>query len=88
MTDTSPPMDPDDIPTSVTRLVYTAPIVTEPGAFAHRLSQNQAAEMIAHYWPAIAEHFAQLLLTANPDRDADFTAGVDWAANTIRNANA
>lgn len=25
-------------------------------------------------------------LDQNPDRDADFSAGVDWAADTIRNA--
>lgn len=38
--------------------------------------------------PAIAEHFAQLLLDRNPDRDADFSASVDWAADTIRQAGA
>lgn len=78
-------MDPDDITTSVTRLVYDAPkIRTETRDVA--LSQNDVARLLAHYWPAIAEHFAQQILDQNPDRDADFTAGVDWAADTIRNS--
>jgi hypothetical protein len=77
-------MTPDDIPTAITKLVYTAPLIPDGGA-GRQISQNQAAEQLAHYWPAIAEHFAQLLLDQNPDRDADFSAGVDWAADTIRN---
>ena len=78
-------MDPLDIPTSVTKLVYTAPWIGDPKTCAAKLSQNEAAEQLAHYWPAIREHFAQLTETQNPDRDADFSAGVDWAADTIRN---
>ncbi|MFG3051849.1 hypothetical protein ACGFZP_12990 [Kitasatospora sp. NPDC048239] len=39
-------MTPDDIPTSVTSLVYT-----DPSGIV--LSQNQAAAFLAHYWPAI-----------------------------------
>lgn len=35
-------------------------------------------------WPQIQEHFASTILTQNPDRDADFSAGVDWAVDTIR----
>jgi hypothetical protein len=53
-----------------------------------RPGQPEASRAIlAHFWPAIAEHFAQLLLDQNPDRGADFSAGVDWAADTIRSAN-
>jgi hypothetical protein len=70
---------PDDIPVSVTRLIYTDPA----GCV---LSQNQAAVMFTHYWPAIREHFAQRLLDQNPDRDADFSSGVDWAVDLIRNS--
>lgn len=40
---------PDDIPASVTQLVYTDP----SGCV---LSQNQAAAMFTHYWPAIEQH--------------------------------
>jgi len=43
---------PDDIPTSVTRLIYTDPA----GCV---LSQNQAAAMFTHYWPAIEQHIRE-----------------------------
>jgi hypothetical protein len=69
----------DDVPASVSKLVYT-----DPGVDG--MSQNQLAQMLAHYWPAIRDHFATLIETQNPDRDVDFSAGVDWAADTIRNA--
>lgn len=48
----------DDIPTSVTQLVYTAPPIDENhnGKPLH-LSQNKTAELLAHYWPAIEAHF-------------------------------
>lgn len=72
-------MNPQDLPVSVTDKIYRAPL-------ADSLSQNNVKQLLAHFWPAIAEHFAQLLLDQNPDRDADFSAGVDWAADTIRNA--
>ena len=72
-------MTPSGLPTSVTDKIYRAP-------HADRLSQNDVKALLAHFWPAITEHFAQLLLDQNPDRDADFSAGVDWAADTIRNA--
>lgn len=32
----------------------------------------------------IREQVAQQLYDQNPDRDADFSAGVDWAIDTIR----
>lgn len=41
-------MQADDIPTSITDLTYTAP--------GPKLSQNDAAELLAHYWPAIEAH--------------------------------
>jgi len=41
-------MSPDDIPTEITRLTYTAPGPT--------LSQNTVAKLLAHYWPAIEQH--------------------------------
>jgi hypothetical protein len=72
---------PDDIPTSVTKLSETAPNVamTDP---------KRAAWALAHFWPAIEQHIreqiAQQLYDQNPDRDADFSAGVDWAIDTIR----
>jgi hypothetical protein len=76
--------NPDDIPTSVTKLVYHR--IEQLDTSVPLLSQNQAAEWLAHFWPAICEHFATLIETQNPDRDVDFSAGVDWAADTIRNA--
>lgn len=76
---------PDDIPDSVTKLAETAPqelrLTTVGG-----LSQNAAATLLAHYWPAIREHFAQRLQEQNPDRDADFSDGVDWATDLIRSS--
>ncbi|MCP9209627.1 hypothetical protein [Streptomyces cucumeris] len=39
------PADPDDIPIEITNLTYTAP--------GPVMSQNQVAEVLAHYWPAI-----------------------------------
>ncbi|MCZ1012305.1 hypothetical protein [Streptomyces lydicus] len=41
-------MNADSIPTDITALAYTAP--------GPKLSQNQAAELLAHYWPAIEQH--------------------------------
>lgn len=45
-------MDPMDVPTEVTKLVYTAPRT-------EARSQNQVAELIAHYWPAIEKHMRE-----------------------------
>lgn len=78
-------MDPLNIPTSVTKQIYDARSVGA-GFYPDALSQNDVAEILAHFWPAIREYFAQLLLDENPDRDADFSAGVDWAADTIHDA--
>lgn len=41
-------MSPDDIPVSVTQLVYT-----DPHDATGRLSQNQLAIAFTHYWPEI-----------------------------------
>lgn len=45
-------MNPTDIPTTITRLIYDDPI--------HRgqlkISQNDIARSLAHYWPAIEQH--------------------------------
>lgn len=70
-------MNPSDLPVSVTDKIYRAPL-------ADRLSQNDVKALLAYFWPSITEHLAQRLLDQNPDRDADFSAGVDWAADTIR----
>ena len=45
----------DDIPTSVTKLVYTAPWILPR-------SQNDVAELFAHFWPAIERHFRDQVL--------------------------
>lgn len=44
-------MDPMDVPTEVTKLVYTCPL-----SASKAVSQNQVAELLAHYWPAIEKH--------------------------------
>lgn len=41
-------MDADSIPADITKLTYTAP--------GPKLSQNDAAALLAHYWPAIEQH--------------------------------
>jgi hypothetical protein len=48
---TTPAMQPDDVPTEVTKLVYTCPMSASRG-----YSQNEVAAMLAHYWPAIEAH--------------------------------
>lgn len=49
---------PDDIPTTVTRLVYTAPKVASYRP-SGELSQNQAAEFLAHFWPEVEQHIRE-----------------------------
>lgn len=46
------PVQPDDIPTHITKHIYDAPPVA-----GHRLSQNEAAVLLAALWPALEEHF-------------------------------
>lgn len=103
MTDTTPDptarVTPDDIPTSVTKLVYTCPLDT-----SRAVSQNEAAALLAHYWPAIEQHFRRLLadeiaatsqrlLDHIPEGDRssrDWDQHEEWleAASTIRPADA
>lgn len=72
-------MAPDDIPTSVTDLIYSAP-------FKNQLSQNNVAELLAHFWPAIRTHFLnegrELIGTASEARldaiDEDERDPSDW----------
>lgn len=45
-------MDPDDVPTEITKLVYTAPWIMPR-------SQNDVAALLAHYWPAIEAHIRE-----------------------------
>ncbi|MDX3230576.1 hypothetical protein [Streptomyces sp. ME19-01-6] len=47
-------MSPDDIPTEITKLVYTCPLSASQGR-----SQNEVATLLAHYWPAIEQHIRQ-----------------------------
>lgn len=47
-------MHADDVPTEVTKLVYTCPL-----SISKAVSQNQVAELLAHYWPAIEEHIRE-----------------------------
>lgn len=44
-------MTPDDIPTEITKLVYTLPL-----ANSRAVSQNETAALLAHFWPAIERH--------------------------------
>ncbi|MFI1225911.1 MULTISPECIES: hypothetical protein [unclassified Streptomyces] len=50
-TRTEPIRDADSVPTHITALTYTAP--------GPVLSQNGAAEVLAHYWPAIEKHLRE-----------------------------
>lgn len=53
-------MLPDDIPTEITQLVYTAPPISKQNKIA--LSQDEVAEQLAHYWPAIEGHVRRQVL--------------------------
>jgi hypothetical protein len=63
----------DDIPTSVTKLTYRR---TQELASAGLpvLSQNQTAELLAHFWPAIEQHF----------RSQHFTEGYELITSASR----
>ncbi len=54
-------MNPNEIPTTITRLVYDAPRIPTPDGNTLKLSQNQAAQMLAHFWPEIERHIRGLL---------------------------
>lgn len=90
-------MNPDQIPDSITALVYTAP--TMPGVMAHfttdtadctvNLSQNAIAEQLAHYWPEIEKHIRQkiadqLITRAEVSANQLDDNTVLWASDTIR----
>lgn len=49
-------MTPDDIPTTVTELTYTAPWIELSPGNGFKLSQNDAAKVLAHFWPEIEAH--------------------------------
>jgi hypothetical protein len=63
-------VDPNDVPTEITKLVYTCPL-----SISKAVSQNQVAELLAHYWPAIEKHVREqvaqeaLLDTNDPPAD-------------------
>jgi hypothetical protein len=65
------------IPTAILRVLDDFPLPVG-------ISREHAAQVLANYWPTIGEELARQLIEQNPDRDADFTAGVDWAADTLR----
>lgn len=56
-------MNPNDIPTSVTKLVYT-----DPHTVNGPLSQNGIAELLTHYWPAIEAHIREQVAQEAPSR--------------------
>lgn len=77
-------MTPDQIPDSVMQRRNDPITVT----YARTVPDAQfTRELIAHFWPAIKAHIrkrmADNLQRYNPDRDADFSAGVDWATDHI-----
>lgn len=49
------PMNPDDIPTEITRMTYRSTQAFSDAGLPI-LSQNQTAVLLAHYWPAIEQH--------------------------------
>lgn len=56
-------MNPDDIPTKVTKLVYTAPEIGGAATGIHSVSQNDMAKLLAHFWPAIEAHLREQIAT-------------------------
>jgi hypothetical protein len=77
---------PDSIRTAARRTAQTKLAGLAPGRTGINLANEVADAILDAAWSQICERLAQQLLDANPDRDADFSAGVDWAADTIRNA--
>lgn len=76
------PISPDDIPAAITRLVYAAPHL--PAALDGLvLSQNQAAAVLAHFWPAIEQHIRQQIaeqIDAEIDRDYETRSAANGTA--------
>lgn len=79
-------MDPMDVPTEVTKLVYTCPL-----SASKAVSQEQVAVLLAHYWPAIEKHVrAQALdeaadaVSAHQEAQDEHMGGMDRAAEVLR----
>lgn len=70
----------ENIPTSITRLVYDVPewLGLPP------LSQNQFADLVAVAWDAIAHHLAEEIRseTASLKRHGVLEPHLDWAASS------
>lgn len=76
------PMNPDDIPTAITRETYriTRSLI-EAGVPV--LSQNDTAKFLAHYWPAIEQHIRQQVaeqIDAEIDRDYETRSAANGTA--------
>jgi hypothetical protein len=71
-------VNPDDVPTEITRLAYTAP--------GPNLSQNVTAAMLAHYWPAIEKHVREQV--AREIEDHPGPIGGEWMDSRDRAAAA
>lgn len=56
-------MNPLDIPTEITKLVYTAPEIGGPATGLRSVSQNDMAKLLAHFWPAIEAHLREQIAT-------------------------
>lgn len=53
-------MNPEDIPESITAQVYGVPLLTNPARkTTHILTRSDAAEVLAHFWPAIERHIRE-----------------------------
>lgn len=68
-------MNADDIPTEVTKLVYTCPL-----SISKAVSQNQVAELLAHYWPAIEKHIREQVNSEIETRLFSYVRGENPAA--------
>jgi hypothetical protein len=77
-------VNPNDIPAHIITMAYNLPM-SHP---MQPLSGMGIATGLAHFWPAIETHIreqiASDLYALNPDRNADFSEGVDWAAGAVR----
>lgn len=60
----------DDIPTEITKLVYTAPRIYDPTGYEFRPSQNDIAKLLAHFWPAIEQHVREQVAAESREQTA------------------
>lgn len=56
-------MNPDDIPTEITKLMWTAPFVSISPTEHINLTAPDTRAVLAHFWPAIEAHLREQIAT-------------------------